>query len=347
MLGVDKYVDANVRVSRDAYVVVVASDLDGRFRVVFPDSPDESGFVSAAAPRRLSKFFAGFGTFGSARYGRSAFSVQPVSRFTPRGVMVAIASDRPLQFERLTNRNGDWDEVKLEQLAYGRGVTAIGYVLGSQLALAGQDFDADYSGFTKFASPARYSLASLGAVGLCESDATNALYYDPPPATRYFERNGVLYAVITTGDACRGYETHTIPVVPDAVPKWPAPEDTTSSAAAAARVASRPVPAESRPTMAGGLRFRPPEQLPFERRVRDGGASVAPAPEDERVRRRLEEQARNAMRPSPGSEAGARPRPVHQEPAQQEPMRMHPPAVREAPPAAPAGDAPSGKPRKE
>ena len=378
MIGVDHYVDASVRVTQDAYVIVVASDLDGRFRVVFPESPEQSGFVSAAVPRRMSKFFAGFGTFGSARFGRSAFSVQPVSRFTPRGVMVAIASDRPLQFERLTDRNGDWDEVKLEQLAHARGATAIGYALGSQLTLAGQTVDADYSGFTRFASLPQYSLANLGS-NLCESDATNALYFDPPPATRYFERNGVMYAVIYSGDACSGYEQRIVPVNPDAVPRLRG-EDSAQTSGAVARFPSRPadgiggyassqldetiararrsrpVDAEGsalrpadRPNVVGGMRFRPPEQLRTDPRLRDANGGVGTPTADgrsggwmenrERERRRMEAEQQRATRPLPRSDE--RPRP--------EPVRQQPPAVREAPAPAPAppAEAPSGKPRKE
>ncbi|MEO8563843.1 MAG: hypothetical protein ABI601_17320 [bacterium] len=381
MIGADAFVNASVRVNEDAYVLVVASDLDGRFRVVFPDSPDESGFVSAVVPRKVTKFFAGFGVFGSARYGRSAFSVQPVSRFTPRGVMVAIASDRPLQFERLVDRNGDWDDFKLEQLAYGRGTTGIGYVVGSQVALAGQEFDADYSGFSQFASPAHYGTASLGS-GLCESEFTNAMYFDPPPATRYFERDGVVYQVITTGDACSGYQTITLPVNPDQKPKPRPGPDSAAMTFSASRVAARPVGAVGRfgseqldgtvararrsspldtdgnalrpvdrPNVVGGLRFRPPEQLRPDPRLRDADGGFG-ARTDDGVQRRMEDQDRARRQMEAEAQRNQRPSPRNVEPPRPEPVRQVPPAVRDAPtppPAAPVTPPAesSGKPRKE
>jgi hypothetical protein len=364
-MGADRYVDATIRVSEDAYVLVVASDLDGRARVIFPASPEESGFVSAAAPHRLSRFFAGFGALGSTRYGRSAFSVEPVSRFTPRGAMVAVASDRPLQLAKITDANGDWDEAAIERLMYGRAVTSAGYAIGRELSLAGQEFDADYSGFTRFGNASLYSVASVGSA-LCESEFTGALYYDAPRPTTFFERNGERYAVITSGDACSGYQTRTVPAGP-AIPR--VPRDSADSArvrgvdprfaergansAGAGRFGStaldatvprarrgtetnalRPV---DRPNIIGGLRFRPPERLRAEPRLRESnGGTIA---DEERARRRLD-----------AAERGRRPTPVYEERTRQTPARSEPAAVREAPrPAQPATpvDAPSGKPRKE
>ena len=371
-LGLDRYVDATVRVSQDAYVLVVAADLDGRVRVIYPESPDESGFMSASAPHKLSKFFAGFGALGSARYGRSAFSIQPVSRYAARGALVAIASERPLQLAKITDQNGDWDEAALDRLVYGRSVQSAGYLLGRELSLVGQEFDTDFSGLTQFGTPSLYSLASTGSA-LCESDFTGALYYDAPRPTTFFVRDGTQYAVITFGDACSGYQTRTVRVGPAPMP---VPRDSADSARVGggqSRLAdrsvnasgrfgseqldgtvararhSRPIDPEGnalrpadRPNIVGGLRFRPPEQLRAEPRVREA-PGFRTLPDDQRARIREQSAEGRSQRPTPQHEERARPEPVHREPSAVREAPMAPPPAPAATPSEPR----AGKPVKE
>ncbi|HEV7992623.1 MAG TPA: hypothetical protein VGP25_12415 [Gemmatimonadaceae bacterium] len=371
-LGIDRYVDATVRVSQDAYVLVVAADLDGRIRVIYPESPDESGFVSASAPHKLSKFFAGFGALGSSRFGRSAFSVQPVSRYAQRGALVAIASERPLQLAKITDANGDWDEAALERLVYGRSPQSAGYALGSELSLAGQGFDTDFSGLTLWGTPSLYSLASVGSA-LCESELTGALYYDGPRPTTFFVQDGTRYAVITTGDACGGYQTHTVPAGPAPMP---IPRDSADSArigAGVTRIAGRstngggrfgseqvdgtvararrsgPRDPEGnalrptdRPNVVGGLRFRPPEQLRTEPRLREA-PGFRTLPDDQRARIREQATEGRAQRPTPQYEERARPVPEHRDPA---PVREAPMAPPPAPAATPS-EPRAGRPVRE
>ena len=338
------YVDATIEVSRDAYVLVVATDLDGQVRVVFPESPDRTGFVSASAQLKLPKFFGGFGPVGLAQYGRSAFSVEPPNRYGALGSMVAIASDRPLQLARITNRDGDWDEAALERLVYGRSPTSAGYSLGTELSLAGRGFDAAYSGFSQSIASASSANAMVGA-SLCESDAVRnrqpneALYYDSPRTT-FFERDGTRYAMTVSGDPCTGYQTRTVPIGP-AMP----PMGASDSASSARGRAADPRLAGDR-TRDARERFRPSDKSTAEPQPND--ADRRTQAENERERARVAADERNSRRPLAPT---ARPTP--------EPTRREPPQVRQAPPVAPAptaaapaapaapSETQSAKPRKE
>jgi hypothetical protein len=335
------YVDATVRVTQDAYVLVLATDLDGRVRVVFPESPEQSGFVSASAPQKIPKFFSGFGPLGSARYGRSAFSVEPVNRFALLGTMVAIASDQPLQLARISDRNGDWNEAALERLVYGRSATSVGYALGAELSVAGQGFDADYSGFNPFSSPSISAYASVGSQ-LCESGFTNALYYDSPRTT-FFERDGIRYAMTTTGSPCTGYQSRTIEIGP-ATPLIP------RDSADSARVRGADPRFAAAQAREARSRFRPSESLRVEPGQRNIDGELRGQTDNDRDRARVEAAERNSRRPMTPTEQRPMPEPMRREPPQVREAPMAAPAApREAPMAAPAtpSDASSGKPRKE
>jgi hypothetical protein len=374
MLSADRMVDPTIRVSEDAYVMVVAVDLDGRPRVVFPESPEDAGFVTAQAPHKLGKFFAGFGNTGLSRYGQSVFSTQPVSRYSSSGSMFAIASSRPLQFARLATPDGDWDERKIERLTWFRETRASAYALGRELALTGQDFDTDLSGFTQSAGTPLFALAGNGyRSGLCYSEAEDAMLANVPQITRFFTRDGVTYAVYSVGDACRGYRTYAVPVSPyQPVPRdMPAPRDSLDSL----RVADPRYPNGTRveagagrfttaqldgmgPSARGGaamngetaalrpaegtptdrvLRFRPPERVRAEPRLRDQNDDMGRLNDGERERLRREAAERRALRPAPDrgepAQPAAQPTPAREEPRPQPPHREpRPEPVRPAPP---------------
>src|SRR3712207_3843996 len=60
-----------IRVEDDAYVIVVNVGLDGYANVVFPESPDDDGFMRGGRTYRLSNFFPGFANnFHGSSYGR-------------------------------------------------------------------------------------------------------------------------------------------------------------------------------------------------------------------------------------------------------------------------------------
>jgi hypothetical protein len=99
--------DCRFTVARDAYVLVVAIDFAQRPHVVYPLSPDDSGFTRASTPTRVARI-----NLGSARQRESG---SPWRRL-PSGVLVAIASDAPLRLESLKKSNGDWDEAAIGRL---------------------------------------------------------------------------------------------------------------------------------------------------------------------------------------------------------------------------------------
>ena len=361
VLGADRYVDASIRVSEDAYVVVVASDFDGRYRVVFPESPEESGFVRAGAPHKLSKFFAGFGSAGLAQVGRSAFSIHPVGTQGTRGALVAIASARPLQLSRITEGGVYWSETELERVLRYLSAPTAAYALGRELSLVGQEFDVDYSGFVQSAGAPMYALARYGS-SMCESEQTGSLYYDGRPPTRFYTSDGMRYATVTLGDACSGYVTRTVPIGPADAPM---PRDSAAAAGTGVQTADR-LTASRRATGLGvdqlddvtararrsspmstddvrpraerpevGLRFRPPEQVRAEPRLR-GEANEG------WVRRAADVDKHRAVRES-GERRAPRAEPVRREAPRPEPSRAEPSAPR-AERAAPAAN---GKPTKE
>jgi hypothetical protein len=374
-LNLNRTVDAAVRLSDDAYIIVVATDLDGRARVVYPETPEESGFVKAGTRYRLPSFFAGFGSQVFSGYSVRAFYSPAQYSRPPSGAILAVASDRPLQLGRLADRNGDWDETAIERLVFGRNVQSATYSLGDHLVLTGQQFDTDYSGFVESAGTSMYALAMVQ--GGCMADQTDPMNFYGPPSTRYFESNGVLYAVVVLGDPCKGYYTQTIPVGPANTPRDSlgtpgAPTDSSAASRAASNGArgrfagvtlddvigrarrSTPVGDESmrvqpndRPMSEPDLRFRPPEQLraeprPHERPI-DEVTRPAPVGDDERLRPAPPD--RRPPRAEPAYREAPRQEPARTEPARTEPMRVEP--ARVEPSAPPAEPPPSRKPTKD
>jgi hypothetical protein len=160
-----RYVEATFHVTDDAYVLVVAVDLDRRVRVLYPEEPDQSGFARKSSPTHLSRFFAGFG--GARLSGYSNYSrydlTQRISPFGGGGVLLAVASDRPLQLERIVDQDGDWDEGQLSRLVFDQSLSGAAHALGRALVLTGQEYNTDYSSFTGRRSLGGYtSLASNG-----------------------------------------------------------------------------------------------------------------------------------------------------------------------------------------
>ena len=177
-ISASRYVDASLRVSDDAYVLVVAVDLDRRVRVVYPQLPDESNFVSESSTKRLEKLFMGFGSTNRSLYAYASNPVQPINRFSGAGLMIALASDRPFQLERILDSDGDWDEAKLSRLIFQSSVSSAEQRLGSALVLTGQEFSSDYGTFgvrNAFDRFSPYSLGSFAGLG-CGGEYTDAYY---------------------------------------------------------------------------------------------------------------------------------------------------------------------------
>jgi hypothetical protein len=219
ILGADRFVESAIRVNRDAYVGVFAIDYDGRARVLFPELPSESGLVKAGGRLTLPKFFAGFGTARFALNPGSRYGLlQPMYGGRSGGLIYAIASDRPLQFQRLANDDDDWDEYEIERQTWNVSYNGVAYALGRVLSLTGQDFDTDFSGFTQTVRHPGYVFASFtptacsqNALAVQEAEGRSAVYTN----IRYEEIDGIQYArlspVIPCGSGSRPVPFRPVP----------------------------------------------------------------------------------------------------------------------------------------
>lgn len=207
----DKYVEAAFRVKKDSYVAVFALDYDGRARVLFPASPDDSGRARANTEYQLPKFFAGLGAarFAMYRGGQSGAALAQSG-----GLIYAVASERPLQLRRLSNESGQWNEPLIEHLTWSVTYKGVASAVGRALVPDGQDFDTSVSGFNGAVRHQR-GLASLTPRG-CDSGSsspsgrsgTNGLTY----TTVYV--NGIQYTRLTSTNECGGSSVRWLPDAP-------------------------------------------------------------------------------------------------------------------------------------
>lgn len=145
--GIDQWVDATFQMTGDGYLMVVALDLDGVARVLYPQETSADGFVRADDPRQHTRFFAGFGSQPFGRTSYASFTGWPGQLASGRargaGIIVAVASDRPLQLERLMDATGEWDALTIRSLLEDRNAATAAWQLGRALSLAGQEFSVD------------------------------------------------------------------------------------------------------------------------------------------------------------------------------------------------------------
>lgn len=261
ILGLNRFVESSFRVSEDAYVAVVAVDYDGRAHVVYPESPSESGLVEANTLYRMPTFFAGFGSQGLVSFAGGRFRAsQPYGQTS--GLIFAVASDRPLQLQRLATDDGEWNEFAIERLLWRRSYNDGAFALGRTLTLTGQDFDIDFSGFTQGAGRPSYMFASLdGEACFADMPSLYAPLYSTDMRTviAYVEQDGIQYVRMAYADPCSGNTRYQLlPLFPvRRTPPTPTdssatPTDSTasdsSSAPSAGRIARAPhvgMPVES------------------------------------------------------------------------------------------------------
>ena len=110
----DDRVAASFRLDEDAYVVVVNVGRDGYANVIFPESPEDDGFMRGGRTYRLPAFFAGFPRHTRSDYGRLYTATSAYDEVYDRyaGYVFVIASWRPMHFE-LTEALGLWDNYRL------------------------------------------------------------------------------------------------------------------------------------------------------------------------------------------------------------------------------------------
>jgi hypothetical protein len=197
--------------------------------VVFPDSADDSGYVSAHSSKRITRFFAGFGPTYR-RYSNYSLATQPIMRNSGGGVLLAIASDRPLQLGRLRDNDGDFNEESIARLVFNASAPSAAYSLARAVTRSGQRFNTDYSSFGggfggigTFASNSFNDCGGLAGFGYDEfADAysNGSVANDYAPRVIYFRSNGVLYAQYLSDARC-GRASYSAPVAIQGVPRIP------------------------------------------------------------------------------------------------------------------------------
>jgi hypothetical protein len=230
-----------------------------------------------------------------ARYEMS----QRISPFGGGGVLLAIASDRPLQFDRLVGQDGNWDEQLLGQLIFEKTLSSAAHALGYAVALTGQEFNTDYTTFDGRNTLGAYTSYASHSFGPCSGFygngysgyagyALDGFGYTALP-TRFIgfhEQGGVRFARYASGgSSCNAPVYYDVPVYTQpAAPRDTTKHDSTSTGQKpprhpgaprfpsvtgdGSRISQRFAPrdahdaARERPVVAAGLRFRPPEQVP-------------------------------------------------------------------------------------
>ena len=117
-----RHVQASFHMYDDAYVLVGHLDAAGRMRIVFPQGPNDDGYVRADKIYHVPNFFAGFSDEYRWRY--SEFSQRyrnSASRYDSYdaglGYVFIIASWRPMRLDRITN--GDrWESYEIADVNY-------------------------------------------------------------------------------------------------------------------------------------------------------------------------------------------------------------------------------------
>jgi len=106
---------ASFRLEEDAYVIVVNVGRDGYANVIFPESPDDDGFMRGRQTYRLPAFFPGFARhFPTSQYARLHHATSVYDNLYDRyaGYVFIIASWRPMHFQ-VAEALGLWDDYRL------------------------------------------------------------------------------------------------------------------------------------------------------------------------------------------------------------------------------------------
>ncbi|MDB4875498.1 MAG: hypothetical protein JWM41_1944 [Gemmatimonadetes bacterium] len=130
-------VRGNFHLDDDAYVLIGQIDADGVLRIVFPASPGDDGFVKGDKSYQTGEFFAGFtDQYRYRAQNQLLYRGADVARDSydgGLGVLFAIASWRPMRFDRFTN-DGRWDSFELADQDFLRDPRPAVHELASLLA---------------------------------------------------------------------------------------------------------------------------------------------------------------------------------------------------------------------
>ena len=347
-----QYVNASFHLSGDAYVLVVAVDQDRRMRVLYPESPQQSGFAAHQRVHRLASFFPGFGHTRQASRHDAIYASQRISPMGGVGLLLAVASDRPLQLERVLDETGEWDEQALQSVVFDQSLAGAAHALGRAIVLTGQDYNVDYatlSGSRVLDSHTSFASRGVDACGFGYAFDSFGAYTPGASPTRLvgvFVRNGVRVARYTSGGSCGDGSYYDVVVGPARLtPRDTARRDSTvtqmrpprsgdvpRNPSAPPTLVRRLAPtdildgAHDRPLVESGVRFRRPEQLPA---PDVGPLDRAPSSREreemsERRRPHAEEQVTRPLAPRSREEESVRSAPVQREPMRSEPVRSEP-----------------------
>jgi hypothetical protein len=117
-----RHVEASFHMYDDAYVLVGHLDAAGRMRIVFPQDPNDDGYVRADKIYHVPNFFAGFADEYRWRYSEYSQRYRNTSgRYDSYdaglGYVFIIASWRPMRLDRITS--GDrWESYEIADVNY-------------------------------------------------------------------------------------------------------------------------------------------------------------------------------------------------------------------------------------
>ncbi|HEY1952066.1 MAG TPA: hypothetical protein VGG76_04620 [Gemmatimonadaceae bacterium] len=152
-ISTSTYVTPVVQVAENAYVFVVAMDLDGQIQVLSPDFPGISVKLAANRQVSLPNFFAGFnqpsagyasgGYYSSASFLGYDYNGYPTDS---RGVVIALASRAPFNLEKI-EVGGDWNMSAIRRLIENRAPLGAAQSLAAYLGAQGEPIGRDFMRF--------------------------------------------------------------------------------------------------------------------------------------------------------------------------------------------------------
>ena len=164
--GTGNRIRTSFRLDDDAYVIVVNVGLDGYANVIFPESPQDDGFMRGGRTYRLPGFFPGFAShIRASDHGRLYHATSAYDGIYDRyaGYVFIIASWRPMHFQ-VTESFGLWDDYRLAAHEERLEPYAVMHRFADQLMLGrARDYTARFARYAAY--PA--NLARAGSFARC------------------------------------------------------------------------------------------------------------------------------------------------------------------------------------
>ena len=170
-------VEATFHMYDDAYVVVGHLDAAGRMRIVFPNSPDDDGFVRGDKVYHIPSFFAGFVDeyayqYSLYRYRAFSLASRRDSYDAGLGYVFIVASWRPLRLDRIADGNR-WETYEVADLNYLQDPREAIEELGA--VVAGDNREAYTIEYARYYTT-NYGMYSMSAFDLLNSCYANSSF---------------------------------------------------------------------------------------------------------------------------------------------------------------------------